>query len=91
MAISLPSERPATAAWHFNPVSALLRAFTVVKRARRQRRALIQLLDHDDALLEDMGLCRQDIFEALANSRRPAGQALNAARATRARLWFRLT
>lgn len=91
MAISLPSERPAAAAWQFNPVLALVRALTAVKRARRQRRALVQLLDHDDDLLEDMGLCRQDILSALANSRRPAGPALHAARAVRARLWFRLT
>lgn len=53
--------------------------------ARRRRAALRRLLDHDDAMLADMGLVRAEVVEAL---RLPVGEDAGAAarRASRAAL-----
>lgn len=81
MALSLPGERPLAAASASHFLSGLAAWSAAVLHARRQRRALAALLDHDR--LDDLGLMRQDLLAAL---RAPApAQVLYAARATRAR------
>lgn len=90
MALSLSGERPAEAATASNPFDGIARWFATLRRAGKQRRALVSLLDYDSAHLDDLGLCRQDLIEALGNSRRQATQVLSAARAERTRRWYRV-
>lgn len=90
MALSLSSERPAEAATASNLFAGVARWFATLRRTRKQRRALISLLDYDSAQLDDLGLCRQDLIEALGNSRHRAMQVLSAARAERTRRWYRV-
>ena len=87
MAYSLTSERPAVAADSYNLFSAFANWLAKGKADRTQRVALTALLDFDESLLDDLGINRQDVVEAI---RHPQGGAtLTSRRATRARAWFR--
>ena len=86
MAYLLSSERPLSAAAQFNPVSRVIAWLAKARAARAQRVALENLLEVDAALLEDLGIDRSDVVEALQN---PHGsQALAARRAQSSRTWL---
>jgi len=84
----LSSERPSMAAASSNPLIALVNWFAKVRANRARRVALESLLDYDSARLEDLGINRQDLFEALdAPSQRP-GLRLSQKRAESSRNWL---
>ena len=85
MAYSLSSERPTMAAAQ-TPVTSFFGWLAKVRTARAQRRALENLLDFDSALLDDIGINRQDLFDAMQTRR--AGQTLSQRRAAAARNWL---
>lgn len=87
MAFLLSSERPAVAAVTFNPVSGLFRWLAKARAERAQRVALANLLEFDAALLDDLGINRQDVVEAMRNPPPKAGEALAIRRAHNARNW----
>lgn len=71
MALVLSGERPAAAASSLNPVRALLQWFAKARAARTQRMALDSLLDLDAHRLEDLGINRGDLFDAMHAQQRP--------------------
>ena len=88
MAFSLESERPTAAAIPVNPLRALF-AWIAEMHARHARRvALSQLLDLDAALLDDLGIDRQVVVEALQRPSADAGRLLTARRARSSRDWL---
>lgn len=86
MAYLLSSERPAVAAAHTTPLKMVFGWFAKVRENRARRRALENLLDFDAALLDDIGINRQDLFDAMQSPR--AGQTLAQRRANAARNWL---
>ncbi len=87
MAFSLRGERPGVAAISFDPI-ALVRAWAAAVLARRARKAAVKsLMELDDHLLDDVGVERQDLFEAL-NQPSAVGSRLAARRAARSRAWL---
>lgn len=86
MAYLLSSERPAVAAAQTNPMNAIFGWFAKVRTVRAQRRALENLLEFDAALLDDIGIQRQDLFDAMHSPR--AGQTLSQRRAAASRNWL---
>ena len=88
MAYLLSSERPAVAAASRNPVLALMRWLAKLRAARRQDAAFREMLEFDDARLEDLGLTRNDIREAMGRSIPQSGLLLQRRRASRAALWL---
>lgn len=84
----LSSERPSLAAAPSHPFAFLAKWFAQA-RARRERRIVFQsLLDYDDARLEDIGINRQDLFEALDSPSQRPGLRLAQRRAESARNWL---
>jgi len=88
MALLLSSERPAEAAFTLNPVKGLFRWLARSRAERAQRLALTNLLEFDAALLEDLGINRQDVIDAMRSRQRPAGETLAARRAASSRTWL---
>lgn len=88
MAYSLVSERPRAASQSTRSVFGAVAAWWKnLRRARVQRLTLTTLRELDDARLADIGIERQDLFDAMhAPTQRP-GQFLNARRARNAREW----
>ena len=85
MAYLLSSERPTMAAAQ-SPTFSFFGWLAKVRAARAQRRALKDLLDFDSALLDDLGINRQDLYDAMQSPR--SGQTLAQRRATAARHWL---
>ena len=88
MAYLLSGERPARAAVTVNPITGLFRWLAKARAERAQRVALQNLLEFDAALLDDLGINRQDVIDAMRSSQRGAGERLAARRATSARKWL---
>jgi uncharacterized protein YjiS (DUF1127 family) len=86
MAYLLSSERPAVAAAQSNPIRSLFAWIAKANAARARRRALVSLLEFDDAMLDDIGIRRSDLFDAMHSPR--AGQTLAQRRAAAARHWL---
>ncbi|GLQ52936.1 hypothetical protein [Devosia nitrariae] len=85
MAYLLSSERPAAAAMPLRQTNLLARWFAAFRAARTRKLALASLLEMDESRLRDLGIQRQDVLEAVANSRLSLGQVLSTARARNAR------
>ncbi len=86
MAYLLTGGRSARAAAH--PFVTNFRHWLAAARTRRARRSALQnLLELDAALLDDLGISRADVFDAMRHPPRSAGEALAACRALRARHW----
>jgi len=87
MAFLLSGERPNVAALSANPLARLWRWLGSVTAARAKRTALLSLMELDDHRLEDLGVTRQDLFDAM---RHPGavGHRLSTRRAQSARRWF---
>jgi uncharacterized protein YjiS (DUF1127 family) len=71
MALVLSGERPAAAPASPNPVRILAAFFAKLRAERGQRRALQSLLELDPHRLDDLGINRGDLFDALRTPRRP--------------------
>jgi uncharacterized protein YjiS (DUF1127 family) len=86
MALSLPGERSIAAASSAHPATAF-RAWLAGFKARRNRAAgLRTLLEMDHDQLRDLGICRDDVVQAMsAGNGRTPGMILNSARARAAR------
>ena len=84
----LSSERPSMAAASSNPFVALVNFFAKARVNRTQRVALESLLDYDSARLEDLGINRQDLFEALDSPSQRPGLRLTQKRAESSRNWL---
>lgn len=85
MAFLISGMRLETAAGAFHPLRALVRALDKIRAERTQRLALNTLLSFDDARLDDLGINRQDLFDAMQADPVDRGAKLNARRARRAR------
>jgi uncharacterized protein YjiS (DUF1127 family) len=87
MAFSLESERPSAVALSIGPLRAFLSWIGERRAKHAQRVALSSLLDLDSSMLDDLGVNRQDVIEAL---QRPveAGRTLHARRARAAQDWL---
>jgi len=86
MALSLPGERSVAAGSPVNPFRAFIALLARAKANRRRHRALVSLLNLDQAQLRDIGITPQDVVEAMAaRGGRTPGMVLNAARARNAR------
>ena len=85
MALSLPGERSHVAATPASPFAAIARWIAKAQAARTRRVALEALLELDHARLNDLGISREDIGEALVRKDNRAALTLNAARARSAR------
>ncbi len=70
MSLVLSGERPSAAA-SINPLRAILVWFTKVRAQRAQRLALETLLQLDNYRLDDLGINRGDLFDAMHASQRP--------------------
>ena len=84
----LSSERPSMAAASSNPLRSLVNWFAKVRAARARRVAFESLLDYDTARLEDLGINRQDLFEALDSPSQRPGYKLQQKRAESSRHWL---
>jgi uncharacterized protein YjiS (DUF1127 family) len=89
MAYSLSGERPAVAAVTLNPLRAFGRWVAKARAARAQRVALGSLLEFDTHRLDDLGINRGDLFDALHHPSAVAGRELEALRAKTSRDWLR--
>jgi uncharacterized protein YjiS (DUF1127 family) len=85
---SLFDERPDVAASSFEPLKALFAWFGNLRAKHAQRVALSSLLDFDQALLDDLGIDRQDVVEALRHPHASAAKSLTDRRARRASDWL---
>jgi uncharacterized protein YjiS (DUF1127 family) len=86
MALSLSGERPSAAAMPINIFAVFARWFAKTQAARTRRTGLAALLDLDHSRLNDLGIDRQDVLEALRMNSLAASTRLTAARAVKARL-----
>ena len=89
MAYSLSGERPHVAAVTLNPLRVFARWVAKARAARAQRVALGTLLEFDTHRLEDLGINRGDLFDALHHRGASAGNELTARRAQNSRDWHR--
>ncbi len=89
MAYSLSGERPAVAAVTLNPLRAFGRWVAKARAARARRIALSTLLEFDPHRLDDLGLDRADLFDALSHPTAGAARELSARRAEKSRSWRR--
>ena len=71
MALVLSGERPFAAAASFNPVRLVVTWFTKNRADYAQHLALKSLLDLDAHRLEDLGINRSDLFEAMLAKQQP--------------------
>jgi len=71
MALVLSGERPSAAAASFNPVRLVAALFVRAQAERSQRLALKSLLDLDPHRLDDLGINRGDLFDAMRAEHRP--------------------
>jgi len=84
----LSSERPSMAAASSNPFVALVNWLAKARANRMQRLALESLLDYDTARLEDLGISRHDLFDALESPSQRPGLRLSQKRAESSRNWL---
>lgn len=89
MAHLLSGERTSVASFPGSgALKAVLNWAAKARTARRQRRALSSLLELEETRLDDLGINRQDLFEALDQGQPRPGAMLARRRATRSRLWL---
>ena len=86
MTLSLPGERSIAAATPASPFAFITRVRANARAARARRTALAALLELDSDRLDDLGINRQDVMEALASKSSRPGAALSAARSRSAQL-----
>jgi len=84
----LSSERPSLAAAPTTLRSFLANWFANAKARRARRVAFQSLLEYDAHRLEDLGISRQDLFEAMDHPSQRPGLRLAQRRAESARNWL---
>ena len=84
----LSGERPALAAALAHPLRAIGHWFAELKARRARRTALQSLLEFDQSRLDDLGIERQDLFEALHSPSQRPGMRLARKRAESSRNWL---
>ena len=84
MALVLSGERPSAAA-SINPIQAIVTWFAKAQAERAQRQALETLLSLDGYRLDDLGINRGDLFDAMQASQRPTKLLADRAAARRSR------
>jgi uncharacterized protein YjiS (DUF1127 family) len=82
------SERPSAAAASANPFRAFAAWVATVRAKHAQRVALSNLLELDAALLDDLGIDRQDVIKAMQYPHDEAARTLTARRAQTSRDWL---
>lgn len=88
MAYLLSGERPTAAAVPVHPLRTFARWLAEIRAARARRRSLLSLLELDSSRLDDLGVNRHDLFEALHDHSRNPGAALSQRRANSSRRWL---
>jgi len=88
MAHLLSGERPALAAAPTSLFRTLANYFAKARQARARRLALETLLEFDSARLDDLGINRSDLFEAMDSPSSRPGLRLTQRRAESARSWL---
>jgi uncharacterized protein YjiS (DUF1127 family) len=71
MALVLSGERPSAAAASFNPIRLATAFFARAHAERGQRLALKSLLELDSHRLDDLGINRGDLFDAMRQPQQP--------------------
>ena len=87
MALLLSGERPSAAAVSLNPFRYAVAFVGKVRAATSRRRALNNLLSFNDGQLDDLGINRSDLFDAMAIEPSRAGTFLDDRRAAKASHW----
>jgi uncharacterized protein YjiS (DUF1127 family) len=87
MAFALLGERPVSLAAPVGPLASFVRWLRRSQAAHARRNTLAHLLEMDACRLDDLGISRADILDALNQPDRCAGDMLSARRARRARSW----
>ena len=88
MAYLLSGEQPIAAAVPVHPLRAVFRWLAEIRAARVRRTALLSLLELDKSRLEDLGVNRHDLFEALHDRSRNPGETLSQQRARSSSHWL---
>ena len=88
MALLLSGERPSAAAVSLNPFRYAVAFVGKVRAATSRRRALNNLLSFNDSQLDDLGINRSDLFDAMAIEPSRAGTFLDDRRAAKASHWL---
>lgn len=88
MAHLLSGERPHMAAVTLNPFRLAARWYDQARKARAQRAALGNLLNLDADRLNDLGINRSDLFDAMDAEPLRRGRILNQRRAKAASDWL---
>ena len=87
MALLLSGERPSAAAVTLNPFRFAVAFVGKVRAASSRRQALNNLLSFNDSRLDDLGINRGDLFEAM-HSPGSGARVLSARRAASASDWL---
>jgi uncharacterized protein YjiS (DUF1127 family) len=88
MAFLLTGERPADAALPGHPLSGLIGWLRTARTAHHQRVTLRTLLEYDEHRLDDLGISRHDVLDALSRADH-SGKQLASRRARSAKAWPR--
>jgi uncharacterized protein YjiS (DUF1127 family) len=88
MALMLSGERPSAAAVSLNPFRYAVAFVGKVRAATSRRRALNNLLSFNDGQLDDLGINRSDLFDAMAVEPSRAASFLGDRRAAKASHWL---
>ena len=88
MALLLSSERPSAAAVTLNPFRLAVAFMGKVRAASTRRQALNNLLSFNDSRLDDLGINRSDLFDAMAVEPTRTGRMLTARRAQKSSDWL---
>ena len=65
MALLLDAGRPSNAATSYSPLRAAMTWLKLRAEARSKRATLLQLIELDDERLDDLGISRGDVIDAL--------------------------
>ena len=88
MALLLSGERPSAAAVSLNPFRYAVAFVGKVRAATSRRRALNNLLSFNDSQLDDLGINRTDLFDAMAAEPSRSARVLDDRRAAKATHWL---
>jgi uncharacterized protein YjiS (DUF1127 family) len=88
MALLLSRERPSAAAVSLNPFRLAVAFVGKVRAASTRRQALNNLLSFNDSRLDDLGINRSDLFDAMAVEPSRSGRVLADRREQKSSHWL---
>ena len=88
MALMLSGERPSTAAVTLNPFRYAVAFVGKVRAANARRQAFHNLLSLNDGRLDDLGINRSDLFDAMSAEPSRSARVLSDRRAAKASHWL---